>query len=627
MLFEPSGDLRRDYGAYCHALGATEREELYSAVTTNKQLKQAKEATFPVSVSIPQLSDLDSLNIFLAPEMDTAPKVEAEPSDVSAPLIPRKSESSPSRRKKSQTTECASKADTVATPPVVTYIVMRNLKFCLHVRDMKPLALAIPHCTSLVSVEFVGCGLSRESYLLLVEAVYRSRRIASMTVDFNSTARPGFYEDPTLPSSLGAASAGAASDLRPFLKASHGSQLGEPRLGSAKECGALQLEKDTTNSDEDSFRVSTQPPNTLHTFPPSAYRGLNNVPSPLEVQIREEKERKGKIDCKKQAQLLQQQEQLAQFDRENPIAVPSGWPSALLTGVKHLSLRGNGINDNDISVISSLLSRHTRSELISLNLWGNNITDDGAVALAEMLKKNCTLQVLDLGHNDIGDVGLIALVNCFRMQEIPIEELQSYRRRYLLRRQATSSEKSLGAAAPPQYPSYPELYNAWYQIRYPSPAEDRRETKKGLMSKSKKSDPTLVRPTAPFDRDCFRMVDSPRVRVPGNTVLRCVNLGNNKRVTFNGASEALRILSLHEPIDDNDMMALQNSAVEPPELYCVSIALCSFVLYHDEDPNLQTVQNELTKILTERLQRLKGPPSDEIALPEDTKRRSPRNRK
>ncbi len=49
------------------------------------------------------------------------------------------------------------------------------------------------------------------------------------------------------------------------------------------------------------------------------------------------------------------------------------------------------------------------SNIRTLNLSGNNIGDDGAVALAAMLERNTTLETLELNSNAIDLKGITAL--------------------------------------------------------------------------------------------------------------------------------------------------------------------------------------------------------------------------
>ncbi|ESS68518.1 hypothetical protein TCDM_02662 [Trypanosoma cruzi Dm28c] len=642
MLFEPSGVLRSDYGAYCHALGFTEREEVYRSIFTSEERRQEKEVKYLEAHSPSDADTNADAAAFLsfsqkqstiaaataAVTPNTVNTTAANNTPASAGRKGRKASTVNAKsKKKGAATEDPAKALENAAPLTLTFIVMRQLKFCLNRRDIKPLALAIPHCVSLVSVEFVGCGLSEESYFLLVEALYKSRRVASVTIDFNSSSNPGFYVDPVLSPGATFQTANQAAvvsftDVTPELALS---QPNTDSLPGSSRRSVVPRNGGPTLTGEDLLSLREQPGLEGPTFAPSEYRGLRGVLLSLEQQSREEKGRKGKVDSKKQTQLQQQLDSLAQIDRENPVTVPRGWASMLLTGVKHLSLRGNGITSEDVALMASLLLRHPRSELVSLNLWGNRIDDEGAVALAKLLKENRTLQVLDLGHNDIADVGLLTLVDCFCMQEMPLECLLGYRKRQLLRRDATARERQLASTPPPTYPSYQELYTAWHQAKYPALAEEKKESKKGAQTKTKKAEPLLVRPTSPFDRDCFRMENS--VRVPGNTVLRCVNLGNNPRVTLDGAREALRVLSLHEPSDDKEMSALQNCVVQPPELYCASIKLHTFVILHDGDPGLRAVQKELSDMLYKRLLLLPQAPAETEVPGDDPKRKSPRAKK
>ena len=49
-----------------------------------------------------------------------------------------------------------------------------------------------------------------------------------------------------------------------------------------------------------------------------------------------------------------------------------------------------------------------------LDLGGNNITDEGAVALAKALEINRSIEWLDLSHNDIGDFGAEAFLKTIK---------------------------------------------------------------------------------------------------------------------------------------------------------------------------------------------------------------------
>ena len=59
----------------------------------------------------------------------------------------------------------------------------------------------------------------------------------------------------------------------------------------------------------------------------------------------------------------------------------------------------------------------------SLDLYDNNIGDEGATALAEALKENTTLTTLNLASNKIGDEGATALAEALKENKNLIEVL------------------------------------------------------------------------------------------------------------------------------------------------------------------------------------------------------------
>lgn len=62
-------------------------------------------------------------------------------------------------------------------------------------------------------------------------------------------------------------------------------------------------------------------------------------------------------------------------------------------------------SNNNLSLILKLLNNN----LTFMNLYGNDIRNIGAVAIAESLKNKCSLTYLNLSSNSIGDVGAIAI--------------------------------------------------------------------------------------------------------------------------------------------------------------------------------------------------------------------------
>ena len=74
---------------------------------------------------------------------------------------------------------------------------------------------------------------------------------------------------------------------------------------------------------------------------------------------------------------------------------------------KSLWLRRNGINNTGAVALAQAL--HHNSTLEWLYLSNNSISDAGAVALAQALHHNSTLKKLDLSNNSISDAGAVAL--------------------------------------------------------------------------------------------------------------------------------------------------------------------------------------------------------------------------
>jgi hypothetical protein len=575
MLFEPCGDLLKDYGAYCETLRVTEREEVYSAIHT-------RSVAVPRTVAAVEDNDIDDNRSGVGSA--TSPKSKS----------PRRaSRTGTSGRRKSSLKSSAdaasssspgdpgmSAADAVAAPPLLnvtlTSITLHYPVFSLNQRDMTPLCRAVPHCPSLVSIELVGCGLSVQSYMKLVEAVYRSPRMISLAVDFNvpltehtrhryatahrDTVDAGFVADPTLYLASYSSAAGTQDFLTEPLLASDNatggfrasvssavfqephfnasattapppdSVTGYPALATGENgtcCtanAAAQQQGDRQPEEEDQTQTyrsgsaarsasdaastevtltatrlsqgsnagrsahSTARPTSsgsaggtvsagiteddnvgavLYLYP-TQYCGLDQQPTPLELQLQEEKEKKGKVDAKKVQQLQAQRDNLRAFDQQHRIPVPKAWDGVLFTGIHHLSLRGNHIDDAAASRLAQVLMEHPQSRLVSLNLWGNDITDTGATALARMLRVNNVLQALDLGNNRLSDAGLLELVRVFLMKQVTSqEEILAARRAYLTRRGA-SEEEQKAANQPPvltDIPSYEDLYAHWWHMQ------------------------------------------------------------------------------------------------------------------------------------------------------------------
>jgi Ran GTPase-activating protein (RanGAP) involved in mRNA processing and transport len=85
------------------------------------------------------------------------------------------------------------------------------------------------------------------------------------------------------------------------------------------------------------------------------------------------------------------------------------------TTLEGLSLCANGITDVHVLYITLALS-DSNSKLNRLALTSNDITDEGAQHLADMLKTNQSLTQLWLGFNKITDQGVEILTNALAHQ-------------------------------------------------------------------------------------------------------------------------------------------------------------------------------------------------------------------
>ncbi|CCW60328.1 unnamed protein product [Phytomonas sp. EM1] len=644
MLFEPCGNLLQDYSACCEVLRLTEREEVYSSVMTSETILKQRETYTTCSSEAENVGFGNNTILSLGEDSFQSSKF----ADKGAVLILTAStnpedQNDASRRRRDSLSKLNSSAQSAnrkrgsffqikglknstalegnasggissSTKIPFTIVSLRNAKFCINQRDMAPLTRAIPHCTSLVSVEMVRCGLSVESYMLLVESIFKSRLVINVAVDFNYLPHVGFVVDPTLPpSETFAAERGNKTESKGVtdmlevavhnpelnirtptpVRTEAGTGRSKKRPQSPGSNSVLAAPREKAKSTTIIAPVDNRP-STIY-LNPTELCGLHFIPTLLEEQLQEEKGRKGKVDPKKLSQLQSQQEMLQQFNDSHRIMVPRGWEGMLFTGVRYLSLRGNGIDDMSIKCIVETILNNPYTQLLSLNLWGNRITDIGASYLAVLLRKNRILRALDIGHNLIGDIGLLDIIDSFRMVELAgVEQIAAYRYLMLTRPGASEAERAAAqqAVPPTAYPTYQDLYNQWFsQVIRPSllfldekgagapscfPFTRRRSLtynvgkntgSKGTAGSANKSDAIFAvqRPTTPFDRFCIRVpvLDETGaatsgfiVRAPGNTVLEILNLGENESITLAGAMEACRRLSMHEPRTDEEMQTM-----------------------------------------------------------------------
>ena len=130
LLFEPTGDIAKDYSAYCEIDDKPEREDFLDGI-------------FRTEASPPGGSGADAAS----PTGTTDPRGR-----------------------------------------IRTQLILRNIEPPgLHKRDAQPLINSIPHCTSLQKVHLTNCAVTEHSYKLLVEAAYKSPTVTSFALDFNNT--------------------------------------------------------------------------------------------------------------------------------------------------------------------------------------------------------------------------------------------------------------------------------------------------------------------------------------------------------------------------------------------------------------------------------------------------------
>eukprot|EP00759_Apiculatamorpha_spiralis_P007792 PhF_6_TR14934/c0_g1_i1/m.23372 len=408
-------------------------------------------------------------------------------------------------------------------PKVRTNLFIRNSDSPITRKDMSPLANAIPHCPNLFMVRFTNCNFTEHSYKLLVDAVYRSPSVYSVSVDFN----PG------------------------------------------------SLTKDNTVMKKD--RVD------YLLWPQTARGGHTQAPAEETVQDKKaEKKGAAKPPPKGQAQAPVVPEVSKQ-----PIPIPPGWHSILLTALQDLSLRGNGINDKQAALIAQQCEGHL--DLVSLSLWGNNITDVGATSFATLLRKTKKLTALNLGSNKLSDAGAISIANALLTADVSLEESVAIRNcMKVYHPPGVIPEET------PQYPTYAEIRGLLLSEASGDPKKDAKKP----PPKGKGAGQEIVeRPKAPWDCDCVRMEKLGKVRVPGNTSLWYINLEKNQLLTDAAIDAFVSALgSKQPPTDDPKFMGEEI----PPQFINPYIPLEHILL--DGDITTQEAQQRLVDTLQQYIQ-------------------------
>jgi hypothetical protein len=321
MLFEPTGDLWKDYAAYCEIEDKAEREDIVDAIQV-VELKPGDQ------------SNRDNASIAAAMAASATGTATAMLSGTSAMMSVAPTPTAPA-----------------AASKVQTHVIARNLDYCLAKKDAMPLANAIPHCHTLTKLHLTGCGITEHSLKLFVEAVYKSPSVTSVAIDFNPG---GLYKDPTVskkdrnevfvnPSQY--------RGLNQRVVAEEAVDKKGPTKGGAADKGkdkgkpAAPVAEDTSAADKAPIALPTGWHSILLTgITQLSLRGNNITDRQLE-----------------------------------PIAALLEANTELLT----LSLWGNSITTAGATVLARALKANRR--LTSLNLGHNSIDDGGVRALVECL--------------------------------------------------------------------------------------------------------------------------------------------------------------------------------------------------------------------------------------------------
>jgi|UniRef100_A0A7S4GAS3 hypothetical protein len=419
VMFEPTGDLEKDYLAYCEIQDCVERDEILNAICDNKT------------------TDLQDTHKGLT-------KIR---------------------------------------------LFVRSLEWCLHSKDMAPLASAIPFCYTLNTVRFSSAGMTNISYKLLIQAVWKSTSIVSVWVDFNKYTE-GLFADPYTPSVAHKETSDGSREMQPGVyylvpaeaaSGGYASPMGDADAEAKKAAAAAQAKGAAKPAPGGGKKGGKGPSDEAGSDP-------------------------------------------------RPVPIPDGFHAMLMTHIQELSLRGNHIDDDQVALFAAGLTEHR--DLLSLNLWGNCITDVGAKKLAEVLRINRKLTALNLGDNHIGDEGAQALAKCFKSMLVDTDMLQEARQKVRgFHAQYMSDEL-------PAYPTYEELDRQKSADALVAPAKGGKDEKgkkgkeekpKGGAKKGGVGEPGQRVP-AYWDCDVFKMTGNLYI-IPGNQSLWSLNLSNNKQMT------------------------------------------------------------------------------------------------
>jgi Ran GTPase-activating protein (RanGAP) involved in mRNA processing and transport len=114
---------------------------------------------------------------------------------------------------------------------------------------------------------------------------------------------------------------------------------------------------------------------------------------------------------------IQSQEELDDFQRyfDSGLRIRNFLPTRL-DGISAIDLWGDEVGNDGVRALANALRHNATLTTLELggNMGGNQIGNDGARTLADVLRHNTTLTTLDLGWNQIGADGARALADVLR---------------------------------------------------------------------------------------------------------------------------------------------------------------------------------------------------------------------
>ena len=134
------------------------------------------------------------------------------------------------------------------------------------------------------------------------------------------------------------------------------------------------------------------------------------VPALVQKRKEEEEERKRKKEEQKRKEDI-----LKIIPRDASDRLKQAIGDIVHNKVKELYLYSNNISDEGAKALAEALKVNTA--LHRLDLYSNKISDEGAKALAEVLKVNTALRALHLAYNNISDEGAKALTESLKVNK------------------------------------------------------------------------------------------------------------------------------------------------------------------------------------------------------------------